>query len=265
VKQIALTFDGLVRRTPFIALMDRMLATLDQAYGQPLDTEFTARVTEEGRVRINLLQCRALRLPGGGARVELPADVKENDTLFTSTQFMNAGKVEGVRYVLYVDAEAYASADMDSRRQLGRLIGQLNGLEQIIRGGLILIGPGRWGSSNILLGINVGYADISHAAVLVEVGSEKTGHTPELSFGTHFFQDLVESDILYVAVYPGQTGSFINKDFFQRSPNALNGLLPGAEAYAGLLRLIDLPAATGGLKAAVAADTLARKALCYLA
>jgi len=66
------------------------------------------------------------------------------------------------------------------------------------------MGPGRWGSTNIELGVNTGYADIDNASVLVEVAREKAGQRPEVSYGTHFFQDLIESNILYLPVYPDE-------------------------------------------------------------
>jgi len=129
----------------------------------------------------------------------------------------------------------------------------------------MLMGPGRWGSSNILLGINVSYADISRAAALIEIASEKTGHAPELSFGTHFFQDLVESEIPYVAVFPEQPDARFNSHFFAQAPNVLPEILPEAKGLGGVLHLIDIPAFTGGLHAAIAADTGSRLAVCYLA
>jgi pyruvate,water dikinase len=66
----------------------------------------------------------------------------------------------------------------------------------------ILMGPGRWGSNNIDLGVNITYSDIDNTAVLVEIAREGGGHTPEVSHGTHFFQDLVEGHIIYIPVYP---------------------------------------------------------------
>jgi pyruvate, water dikinase len=264
IKRVALTFDGLIRRTPFVPVMDKILTTLDTAYGQALDTEFTAFANEDGKIKINLLQCRALRLPGGGVHVELPTNLPAENVLFTSNHFMNAGKVDNISFILYVSEEDYAATDMETRRRLGRLIGKLNEHKEIIDGELILIGPGRWGSSNLSLGINVGYADISHAKVLVEVGEEKTGYIPELSFGTHFFQDLVESQILYVAIYPGQAASYLNTDFLDSQPNTLLSLLPEAQRFDRLLRLVNIPKSTNGLKAVIAADNTARRAVCYL-
>jgi len=69
------TFNNLIGRTDFVKILGRMLAELERAYGHPVDTEFTARVDEKGSVRINLLQCRPLWLPGSSGPVSIPADI----------------------------------------------------------------------------------------------------------------------------------------------------------------------------------------------
>ena len=93
------------------------------------------------------------------------------------------------------------------------------------------MGPGRWGTSNIALGVNVSYADIDNAAVLVEVALEEAGHVPEVSYGTHFFHDLVEGQIIYLPVYPDDAAAEFQEKFFQTAPNVLLELLPHAGEY----------------------------------
>ena len=126
------------------------------------------------------------------------------------------------------------------------------------------MGPGRWGSSNIQLGVNVGYADIDKAAVLVELACEDAGHVPEVSYGTHFFQDLVEAGIIYLPVYPDDPDVQFNRRFFDESPNVLTDLLPSAGEYEGLVKVIDVRAAAQGAWAQVIADTHTQRAVCFL-
>ncbi len=110
-----------------------------------------------------------------------------------------------------------------------------------------LLGPGRWGSrGDIRLGVPVTYADISNAAILIEIARQKGGYVPDLSFGTHFFQDLVESNIRYLPLYPDDPDVVFNEGFFRSAPNALASLAPDFEALADVLRVIDVPAASGG-------------------
>ena len=263
---VTITFNALLSKTNLVGVMGKMLAVLEQAYGHPVDTEFTAYVTAERRVTVNLLQCRSLRLPGVNASGELPHDLPADSILFRSSQFLSGGIVSNARYILYIDPEAYAAQPpSDMKRQLGRVIGRLNQLPQMIEGRVILIGPGRWGSTNLELGVNVGYSDISNIAALIEVANEAAGHVPELSYGTHFFQDLVESQIIYVAVYPQQADAHFNRSFFTGAPNALGRILPEAATFAPLIRLIDVPAVSGGLHAQLAADSGTRQVICYLA
>ena len=78
------------------------------------------------------------------------------------------------------------------------------------------MGPGRWGSrGDITLGVRVTYAGISNTAMLIEIARRKGSYVPDLSFGTHFFQDLVEARIRYLALYPDEDGILFNEDFFR--------------------------------------------------
>jgi pyruvate,water dikinase len=126
------------------------------------------------------------------------------------------------------------------------------------------MGPGRWGSNNIDLGINVSYADISNSAVLVEIAYEEAGHEPEVSYGTHFFLDLVEAEIIYLPVYPDDTGSQFNVEFFVRSPNLLDALLPEYRDFSDVVHVISVPDVARGAYAHVVADLQTRSAVCFL-
>jgi len=94
--------------------------------------------------------------------------------------------------------------------------------------------------------VPVTYADISNAAVIVEIARKKGGYLPDLSFGTHFFQDLVESNIRYLPLYPDDPDVVFNEAFFRRTTNALASLVPEFEALAEVVRVIDVPRATEG-------------------
>jgi hypothetical protein len=135
---------------------------------------------------------------------------------------------------------------------------------------MVLVGPGRFGSSNINLGVNVRYADIDAAAVMVELGQEGTDHSPEVSYGTHFFQDLVESSMLYLAVVPGGDGATtadaatFNHDFFERSANSLGNVVPDAEPFEGVVKLIDTMRICPDCSLVVMADPRTQRAVCFL-
>jgi hypothetical protein len=129
----------------------------------------------------------------------------------------------------------------------------------------ILMGPGRWGTKDPRMGVRVSYAGISNTRALMEIARSRGGYVPEVSFGSHFFLDLVESDILYLALYPDEPGSVFNEDFLHGTPNALADLVPGAARLSDVVRVIDVRAASGGRLLNVDMDEGRQEALGYLA
>jgi hypothetical protein len=262
--QWVLTFNNLILRTDFVSVMGNLLARLEEAYGQPVDIEFTASVDSGERVRINLLQCRPLFTPGSLVDVSVPTSLERQQILFRSHRMICGGAVEQIRYILYIDPQRYNRLAPDAKKSLGRLVGQINRLPAIKESKILMMGPGRWGSGNIDLGVNVTYADIDNAAVLVEVALEEAGHVPEVSYGTHFFQDLVEAQIIYLPVFPDDAATEFQREFFERAPNVLLELFPHAREHESVLRLIDIPRTTGGEFVQVVADPQRRQAVCFL-
>ncbi len=262
--QWILTFNNLINRTDFVRFMGDILSTLEEAYGQPVDIEFTAFVGSDERVRINLLQCRPLFLPGSLRNVTLPTSLEPHQVLFRAHRMICGGVVEQIRYILYIDPKEYHRLPAGAKISLGRLVGQVNRHPAILGNRIIMMGPGRWGTSNIALGVNVSYADIGNASVLVELALEEAGHVPEVSYGTHFFNDLVEAQIIYLPVYPDDAASQFQERFFKTSPNILTELLPQFAEYESILRLIDVPQITGGAFAQVVADPQSHHAICFL-
>ena len=262
--QWVLTFNNLIRRTDFVRLMGDILVILERAYGQPVDIEFTASVSAGERVRVNLLQCRPLFLPGSMGDVAVPTSLEPQQILFRAHRMICGGLVEQIRYILYIDPQRYHRLSPEAKKSLGRLVGQINRHPAVQGNKIMMMGPGRWGTSNIALGVNVSYADIDNASVLVEVALEEAGHVPEVSYGTHFFHDLVEGQIIYLPVYPDDTASEFRATFFQTAPNVLMELLPHAGDYESVLRLIDVPKTAGGAFAQVVADPQHNLAVCFL-
>jgi hypothetical protein len=261
---LVLTFNNLIRKTKLVGIMREVLATLEQAWGQPIDIEFTAYFNEKGDISINLLQCRALHVPrASGIEVHIPEDIPSDKVLFASERTISAGVVDDIRHIIFIEPRKYAEAALDRKRSLGRVIGMLNERLGQMEGRIMAIGPGRWGSNNIDLGVNVTYAEIDNISVLVEVGREESGLKPEFSYGTHFFQDLVESDILYVPVYPGDDKSRFNREFFYNAKNIFTDLLPNYREFEDLVSVINVPESGSG-PARLLADPQTHKAICIL-
>jgi len=239
---LVITYDELLRRTPLAKRMREMLNLLEEHYQSPVDTEFTLKVKEpyssNPDVEICLLQCRPQsHLAEGTAR--LPASLNPADVIFSTQRVVPEGHVPGIRYVLFVPPEEYFALPTHAARiRLGRLVGQLNA--RMEKCPYICVGPGRWGTSNSELGVPLGYGDIYNARALVEVSGQDYGLVPEPSFGTHFFQDLLESNIYPLAVYLDDEGVAFNRDFFYHTPNRIAEFLPQAADLENALRLIEV-------------------------
>jgi hypothetical protein len=221
-KKMIVTFDGLLARTSFAKNIREALKLLETHYESPVDTEFTVEVVEtdsqKPTINITLLQCRPQSHIKSEEEVALPANLKEEDIVFSTQRMVPQGIVQNIRYILFVTSEGYFSLTSQSERtELERAIGQLNAAlkDQTY----IAVGPGRWGTSTPDLGVHVSYSDIFHARSLVELAGEAIGASPEPSFGTHFFQDLMEARIYPLAVFLDDEDTIFNRDFFYVTQN----------------------------------------------
>jgi hypothetical protein len=263
---LVLTFQGLVKDTTFISGMKALLKTLERYYEFPVDIEFAVDiVTDRPRPKYNfhLLQCRPLSSQKWGDELRLPADVPEEDILFSANKLVPSGLVSNIDYIIYVDPEVYGRiTERSDKLEIGRIIGRLN--KRLENKQFILMGPGRWGSSNIDLGVKVTYADIFNTRALIEIAMGADGETPEVSYGTHFFQDLVESRIYPLPLYPNDAGIIFNRAFLDTVPNELPELFPSDAASADYVKVIDVANASGGRFLELVMDGERDKALAYL-
>lgn len=240
IENAVITFDELLRRTSFASTMSKALKLLEEYYLGPVDTEFTLQIDEpmslQPKVKITLLQCR----PQSAIEEEeahIPEELAEEDIVFSTRRMVPRGAVMGVRYVLFVPAEGYFSISSPAERvRLERAIGQLNKLLKDET--FICVGPGRWGTSTPDLGVHIAYGDIYNTRALVEVSGMGIGPSPEPSFGTHFFQDLMEAHIYPLAVFLDDKDVAFNRDFFYETPNRLSEWLDADPALQNCLRLI---------------------------
>ena len=227
-KKMVVTFDGLLSRTSFAANIRQALKLLETHYDSPVDTEFTIQILnpEEQRpqVRITLLQCRPQSHIQESNDVQIPVDLQNENIIFSTQRMVPQGAVQNIRYILFVPSEGYFSLTSQAERtQLERSIGQLNAALKDET--FIAVGPGRWGTSTPDLGVHVSYSDIYNSRSLVELAGEAIGASPEPSFGTHFFQDLMEADIYPIAVFLDDEGTIFNGDFFYTTPNRLEDFI----------------------------------------
>ncbi len=233
--------EGLLGGTDFINRMNTLLTTLSQYMNTPVDLEFA----HDGK-DFYLLQCRPQSMSGDSAPAVIPVDVPADHVVFSANRYVSNGWVPAITHLVCVVPEAYgALPSVEAMAEVGRVVGKLNGL--LPKRKFILMGPGRWGSrGDIKLGVPVTYADINNTAMLIEVARKVGNYVPDLSFGTHFFQDLVEAQIRYLPLYPDEPDVVFNEDFLLRAPGILADLLPEYAHLSDCVRVIDVPAASGG-------------------
>ena len=261
-----LTFEKLLAETSLAADLRDLMQQLHAAYQYPVDIEFTANLSPEKRLRINLLQCRPfqVKVKGAGSRVKFPPSVEPQKLLFNS-----AGPIVGqslatkIDRLVYVVPSSYGKMSVTQRYSVARTIGRITHLSaESGNCNMMLIGPGRWGTSMPSLGVPVSFAEISSVSVLCEVASMHAGLVPDVSLGTHFFNDLVEMDILYLAIAPEKNDNQLNDARLQELPNQLVKLLPGAAEWVDVIRVIDAP--DQGRYMYLNVDSMKQRAICYL-
>ncbi|MCB8985376.1 MAG: PEP/pyruvate-binding domain-containing protein [Ardenticatenaceae bacterium] len=254
--KLVLTFNNLTKDQKFINLMINVLNRLEKVYGTPVDIEFAVQIEPgypHSHYKLSILQCRPLSQRHEHGTVRIPPDIPREDILFTAHKLIPDGQAEGIRYVVFVDPEKYREIpDQTTKLELGRVVGRLNQILADER--FILMGPGRWGSANLDLGVRVTYADIHNTLVLIEIGVPQDGQMPELSYGTHFLQDLVEAGIFSLPLHLGSGHGRFDWDFFRNSPNSLADLSPADASLSEYLRVIDLAATSGNRRLKIMMD-----------
>jgi len=241
-EDVIFTFDGLINESQFIKEIDTILKALQNTLAYPVDIEFAS----DGE-NFYLLQCRPQSYSKYDAPSPIPKDLPKDKTIFTANRYISNGTVPDITHIVYVSPEQYSKVEtVNDLKAVGRAIGKLNHI--LPKRQFILMGPGRWGSrGDIKMGVSVTYSDINNTAVLIEIARKKGNYVPDLSFGTHFFQDLVEASIRYLPLYPDEEGIIFNEEFLIKSPNALFELIPAYSNLSDIIHVIEVPEATDGL------------------
>lgn len=256
-----LTFDEFLEKTDFTALMQRLLKTIEKAYGYPVDVEFTANFTADRTVKIDVVQCRPLQTRGAEATLDIPQEIPDEKLFFRSHgNFMGGNVSHALDWIVWVEPTEYLRLPLTEKYEIARLIGRLNKrIANRDQGRTMLLGPGRWGTSTPSLGVPISFSEINNLTALVEVAFPSGGLMPELSFGSHFFQDLVEADIFYLALFPEHQGCTLNKTWLQGRPNALDGLIPSCSRYKSVVKVCRVP--DTGVR--LMADIISQELVCF--
>ncbi len=232
------TFNGLIKNTAVIDDLKLMLRELSYAYQEAVDVEFAINFLSDGSHRIHLLQCRTFQVQKNAEHGGVdPASVPGRRILEARGAVIGLGREVPLHDILYVPTAAYAALAENERHRVAKLIEKLVEKHDPARN-LILIGPGRWGTSSASLGIPVRAGRIAMASAVCEVVAMHSGLIPDVSLGTHFFNDLVEHDLLYLACFPAKPGNAIDEDWLMQAPSRTPALAPEASAFHHVVRWI---------------------------
>ncbi len=234
-----LTFRKFLQDPKMVSEIRMMLDILEKEYAYPVDIEFTINETSDHKLMFNLLQCRPLQTKGIGHKVIFPENIDYRNVVLKSYGHFMGGNVNlSIKYVIYVIPELYVGLTNQERYQVARLIGQLNkALSNHASQNIALIGPGRWGTTTPALGIPVHFSEINNISVLAEVAFETAGMMPEISYGSHFFQDLVETNIFYLAILPQKQTTIYQPDLFQKRKNIFNDLINNQDRWSSVIHV----------------------------
>jgi hypothetical protein len=233
------TFRTLLENRVVVEDLREMLAVLAEAYKHPVDIEFTLNFLPDGSHRIHLLQCRTFQVQKNETNGELdPATVPGRRILEARGAIIGIGRESSIHDLLYVPAGLYSALSERDRYQVARMIETMVQRHDPARN-LLLVGPGRWGTSSPSLGIPVRAGRIALATAVCEIVEMHGGLIPDVSLGTHFFNDLVEHDMLYMACFPGKPDNSIDHEWFMNAPSRTGLLLGKTDPLSAVVRWID--------------------------
>jgi hypothetical protein len=142
--------------------------------------------------------------------------------------------------IVYVDPVNYYNMDYKDKYSIANAIGTINWKMRDSGKKLLLMVPGRIGTTSPELGVPTAFADISEFEAICEIANSEAGYNPELSYGSHFFQDLVESGILYNAIFENDKTKIFNIELLKDCKNILEEFDTKFENLKDIIRVYDV-------------------------
>lgn len=231
---------GLVTNKTHMDQMKNMLRTIQEEYEYPVDTEFTINISENGEYSIDLLQCRPLQVQTGKSGTVVPTDIPEERILLESKgASMGMSKTSELDIIVYVDPVKYYNMPYKEKDLVAKMIGKINWHFRDMDKHMMLIVPGRVGTTSPELGVPTAFSDISAFDIICETEESKAGYNPELSYGSHIFQDLVEAEILYTAVFHGEKTLHYSPEKLAESKDMIEEFEP-SEVLKDIVHIYDV-------------------------
>ncbi|NHI94101.1 MAG: pyruvate, phosphate dikinase [Candidatus Lokiarchaeota archaeon] len=258
----SLDLDKRVLKSPVIADLKEIFKILSKAYAYPVDVEFTVNFIDDISYKIYVLQCRPFQVKSGWDKIEEPKEIKKEDIILkTKGPIIGNSIAKPVDRVIYVVPEVYSTLSMQERYSVARLIGKLNHIQNDLNEmRTILIGPGRWATTSPSLGVPVSFSEINNVSIVCEIAEMHDNLIPDVSLGTHFFNDLVESNMLYLALHPQREEAEFNREIFNNLDNNLLKLIPEMEHLQDVVKVIESSTEN---KINIYADAIKQTAILY--
>lgn len=232
--------DNVIRNTDMLNSLGRIMKTLEKAYCHPVEIEFTVNFKDENRYRINILQCRPVQMQKIGKESVSGGKSNEYEVFRAKGTFLGGSNSLMIDTVIFVDWEEYMKLAPERKRYCAEIIGMLNARVKERGLNCMLMGYGRWGSSVTALGVPVEFGQIDSMKAVIEIGHIEKGMVPELSFGTHFFHDAVESKIIYISVLDSEESFFLSNTITKRH-NMIRKAMQDTEGYEKVIKYYRFP------------------------
>lgn len=186
---------------------------------------------------VNLLQCRSLYQNKSGETIDLKT-LKPKMVFFDIVDSaMGTSCKRRMDVVVHIDPVLYYQYPYQKKYQVVQAVEAVNDFYKGSGKNLLLMTPGRMGTSSPELGVPVTFRSISYFSAVCEVSESRAGYMPELSYGSHMFQDLVEARILYGAVYNDQRTLRYNPELF---PDLFRQICPDSPELAGMIQVREV-------------------------
>ncbi len=254
--------QGIVEKEDLMKQMREILTVIQKEYDYPVDTEFTINLSEDGDYVINLLQCRPLQVYQDTEDLEMPEDVDIEKVLFECRgSSMGLSRSEKLDIIVYIDSVNYYNMPYKDKYKVGQAVGSINWAMRGKNRKMLLMSPGRIGTSSPELGVPALFSDISEYEAICEISDSRAGYNPELSYGSHFFQDLVEAGILYNAIFENEKTVSYAPDLLTDLDNKLSDIDPKMEELKDIVRVYDV----SGLDFILCNDMKKERIICFKA
>jgi response regulator RpfG family c-di-GMP phosphodiesterase len=207
-----LTFHSFLKydRFPIAEIIYDSMKLCEDAMNTPVEIEFAIDLDNNGEIpKFNLLQVRPIVRSNFDEDIKLE-EIKDEECLVKSNSALGNGVISNMKTVVYVKQDDF---DPSHNQEVAKKIAELN--KKLLKENefYVLIGPGRWGSSDSWLGIPIKWANISQARLIVEAGLDD--YRVEPSQGTHFFQNLTSFQVGYFTINPNINQGFYDYDYLQ--------------------------------------------------